>query len=104
MYPLNRNDEVPVTDINPPTPSREQRVYRAVVAHAVPYVFYIALIGLGFGVLSGVIASLISVGTLELPTIAIYAMLGTLIGVAIAVQPVLRALLAFRWAADEPPR
>ena len=100
MVPLNRNDEVPVTDVLSPTRSREQRVYRAIVSHAVPYIVYTALIGMAFGVLFGAIGSLISVDELEIPIVAFYAIVGAVLGAVVALRPVLSTLLTFQWIRD----
>lgn len=104
MVPLNRNDEVPVTDVLSPTHSREQRVYRAIVRHAVPYVAYTALIGMGFGVAFGAVGSVVSVDALEAPIVAFYAVVGSVIGAVIAIRPVLSALMTFRWTSEANDR
>jgi hypothetical protein len=89
-----------VTDTYSPARARDERVYQAIVQHAVPYVLYLAIIGAGFGIVFGALGSLISVDAVEMPIVAVYAIAGSFIGGAIAARPVLSALLSFCLAGD----
>ena len=89
-----------MTDVSLPPRARDDRVCRAIVSHALPYIATIGLIGLIFGIMFGVLASLISMSSLDLPIIALYAITGLLIGTAVAIRPVFRELAVFRWTTD----
>ena len=76
------------------------RVYRAIFSQALPYVVYAALAGAIFGAFLGALASMLSLGTMNIPLLVLYTSAGVIIGTAVAIRPVFHELLAFHWSAD----
>ena len=87
-----------MTETHSPARAREARVYRAIKSHAIPFIIYTALIGLGLGVMFGVMASLSFFSALDGPMVIMYAMLGLFIGAVVAIHRVYCELLVFSCA------